>query len=323
MVILKLTGIGVTEGIIKETLENSSGFKVGKDFGLAYAPFHTSQTRDLQTAAKARRIVASSDRNSLTASSAVLESIVRGQLCKTANVKLAETAALFEVQEQDVSIALRNELAFLCEKLSVDYPEVNEFLKRSNETSLPFLALSNGDVQDEPYLLLSDAENMNVRLRIPATAREVNERLARYIANLVKDALRSCGKTMRRARVSLLGLSQTPNVKSHPKKITKEVAQVLTARGVRITLYDPYFSANDLADVQLQCRKNFTEAVEGADCILVLTGHDQFKKMNLSRLKVLMKMPSAIVDLEGILEPDKVEREGFIYRGLGRGVWTK
>jgi hypothetical protein len=36
-----------------------------------------------------------------------------------------------------------------------------------------------------------------------------------------------------------------------------------------------------------------------------------------------MKMPAAIVDLEGIVEPNKVEKEGFIYRGLGRGVWTK
>jgi len=323
IVILKLTGIGVTEGVIKETLENSSGFRVGKDFGLAYAPIHTSKTSDLQTAAKARRIVASSDRNSLTASSALLESIMKEEPGKTTNIKVAEAAALFEVQQQDVSLALGNELAFLCEKLSVDYLEVTEFLKRNSETFLPSLLLSNMGVQDEPYLLLSDAENMNVRLRIPATAREVNEKLARYMANLVKDALRSCGKTMRRARVSLLGLSQMPNVKSHPKRIAKEVAQVLTARGVRIKLYDPYFSENDLADAQLQCRKNFTESVDGADCILILTGHDQFKRMSLSKLKILMKMPAAIVDFEGILEPDKVEREGFLYRGLGRGVWTK
>lgn len=117
VVILKLTGIGVTEGGIKETLENSSGFRVGKDFGLAYAPFHTLQTLDLQTAAKARRIVASSDRNSLTSSSALLESIMKGQLGKTANIRVAEAAALFEVQQQDVSLALGNELAFSLRKI--------------------------------------------------------------------------------------------------------------------------------------------------------------------------------------------------------------
>jgi nucleotide sugar dehydrogenase len=320
---MKLTGIGVIGGVINEALENSSGFKVGTDFGLAYAPFHTSQAQDLRTAAKAHRIVASTDRNSLAASSAVLESITKGELSKTTDMKIAETAALFEVQQQDVSIALTNELAFLCEKLGVDYLEVSEFLKVNTESLLPSPALSNGDVQDEPYLLLSDAENMNFKLRIPATAREVNEQMARHVVNLVKDALRSCGKTMRRAKVSLLGISQSPNVKSHPKKLVKEVAQLLTARGARLNLYDPYFSENEFADLQLRCRKNLTEAVEGADCIMVLTKHDQFKRMSLNRLKMLMKMPAAIVDFEGILEPDKAEKEGFIYRGLGRGVWTK
>jgi hypothetical protein len=56
---------------------------------------------------------------------------------------------------------------------------------------------------------------------------------------------------------------------------------------------------------------------------MILTGHDQFKRLSLKRLKIMMKMPAAIIDLEGILEPDKIEKEGFTYRGLGRGVSTK
>jgi hypothetical protein len=43
----------------------------------------------------------------------------------------------------------------------------------------------------------------------------------------------------------------------------------------------------------------------------------------LKKLKAMMKTPAAILDFEGILEPDQIENEGFIYRGLGRGVWTK
>jgi len=40
-------------------------------------------------------------------------------------------------------------------------------------------------------------------------------------------------------------------------------------------------------------------------------------------LRIMMKKMSAVVDLVGVVEPDKVEKEGFVYRGLGRGVWTK
>ena len=63
--------------------------------------------------------------------------------------------------------------------------------------------------------------------------------------------------------------------------------------------------------------------MDKADCAIILSGHEQFKRLNLKKLKALMKMPAAIVDLEGIIEADKVEKEGFIYRGLGRGIWTK
>jgi UDP-N-acetyl-D-mannosaminuronic acid dehydrogenase len=112
-------------------------------------------------------------------------------------------------------------------------------------------------------------------------------------------------------------------VKDSPRKIVKEIVKSLEAKGSRVSLYDPYFSSDELREMSSQFKKNISESVENADCILILTGHEQFRRLNLKKLKVVMKMPAAIVDLEGVIEPDKVEKEGFIYRGLGRGVWTK
>ncbi len=60
--------------------------------------------------------------------------------------------------------------------------------------------------------------------------------------------------------------------------------------------------------------------MEGTDCVVVLTGEDQFKNLNLKKLKALTKTPAVIVDLAGVFEPQEVETEGFIYRGLGRGT---
>ena len=54
--------------------------------------------------------------------------------------------------------------------------------------------------------------------------------------------------------------------------------------------------------------------------LVILTGEDQFKNLNLKKLKALTKTPAVIVDLAGAFEPKKVEAEGFIYRGLGRGT---
>jgi UDP-N-acetyl-D-mannosaminuronate dehydrogenase len=196
-------------------------------------------------------------------------------------------------------------------------------LRGSQYDSSSSRAFPGGNAREEPYLLLADVENLNVKLRIPAIARETNEQMVKHLTNLVKDALKGCGKPVRRARIALLGVSQTPNVKNHPKRIVRDVAQSLIARGARISVYDPYFSKSEMSDVLPNFKKNLTEAVEGADCIVILTGHDQFKRLGLGKLKMAMKKPAAIVDFEGIMEPDKAEKEGFIYRGLGRGVWTK
>lgn len=323
VVVMSSVGVGVTQGLVKEVLENTSGFKVGADFGLAYSPIRLLNGQTLETLANQERIVAATDINSLNAASTILGTFTKGCLRKTECVKTAEAVTLFEAVQQDVNVALANELALFCEKVGVDYLEAHKLAKIGAYPVLSLPTLVDGNIREDSYLLLEDSENLNLKLRVPAIAREINEEIVKHAVNLTKDALRNCGKTLRRARISLLGILQIPNMKSSPKKMVEELAKMLEARGAKVSVYDPYFSSDEMGETQYHLKKNLSEALEGVDCILILTGHDQFKRLNLKKLKALMKMPAAIVDLEGIVEPDKVEKEGFTYRGLGRGVWTK
>jgi UDP-N-acetyl-D-mannosaminuronate dehydrogenase len=99
-----------------------------------------------------------------------------------------------------------------------------------------------------------------------------------------------------------------------------DLVNTLEGRGAKTSIYDPFFTDVETTETQVQYKKNLTEAIEGADCLLILTGHDQFKRLNLQKTKAMLKMPAAIVDLEGVFDSGKVEKEGFIYRGLGKGV---
>jgi nucleotide sugar dehydrogenase len=321
VIITSVTGLGVVEGMLRETLENASGLKIGIDLGLAYSPIPTFE-HTLETLACYQRIVAATDRASLNVSSTVLETVSKNGIRKVASVKTAEAAILFEAAYKDTDAALANELALFCEKAGVDYIEIQR-LARAGGCLISSPTLLGGGPQEETCLLLEDAENLNTKLRTTSVAMEINEETARHAINLIKEALRNCGKTLRRAQISVLGISQTPNMKGPLRKILKELIKTLEARGVKLGLYDPYFSDLQTAETQRLLKKTLTEAIEGTDCIIIVTGHDQFKRLNLNRLKLMMKVPAAIVDLEGILEPDKVEKEGFIYRGLGRGVWTR
>lgn len=307
-------GLGFTEGVIKEVMENTSGFRVGEDFGLAYNPVQVSngQATDI---GNRELTVAADDKVSLEAASVVLGTVTKKGVRQVLSVKTAELAALFAVAKRDANAALANELAVLCEDAGVDYFEASKLsVPDSRESFVPTIAAEED--MNEAYLLLENAENLGAKLRITALARQVNESVVKHVVSLVQGALRGCGKTLRRARVVVLGAVG-------PKTMAETLVKLLEAKGAKVSVYDPLFVKREVSDVARVFKRSLNEAVEGADCMVLLAENDQFKRLSLKKLRAVMRMPAAIVDLAGKLELQKVEKEGFIYRGLGRGVEKK
>jgi len=314
-------GVGVTQSLVKERLENSSGLKCGVDFGLAYSPVKSLDGQTLEAIEKGERIVAAFEKDSLNAASIFIENIAKCTLRKTLNVKAAEAATIFEAIQNNARTALAREFAVFCEKVGIDYMEVAKLLKRELNTAFP-AAYFDDTYSIEQTFFLEDSENLNIKTRILKAADDVNGAVVKHAANLIRDALKSCSKTMRRARIAVLGITRSRNAKTPPKNATAELIRILNSAGARPSVYDPYVTAEDVSELS-NLRKSLVDALEGADCAVILTGHDAFRRLNLKEMKVIMKMPAAVVDLEGVIEPFEVEKEGFIYRGLGRGVWTK
>ena len=299
-----IAGIGFIDGAVKETLENTSGLKVGKDFGLAYNPLLTSKAAIADLELK----VAAADQASLNAASIILKTITK-KVKEINDIKMAETAMLFTVAKQDANRALANELSVFCENANIDYFKVLKFLDLNDPSFWPTIVEEEN--RNEAYLLLDSAENLNAKLRLPALARQINEDMVKHAVNLTQDALRSGGKPLRRAKVAVLGTA-------NPTTATGVFVKMIEQKGAKPNLYDPV-SKMGPQDWRV-VKTSLNEAVEGTDCIVILTGQEQFKNLNLKKLKALMKAPAVIVDLIGIFEPQKVEAEGFIYLGLGRGT---
>jgi UDP-N-acetyl-D-mannosaminuronate dehydrogenase len=211
------------------------------------------------------------------------------------------------IVKRDVNRALANELAVFCERASLDYFEVAKLLGLNAWGFLPSITETEG--QDEPYLLLDVAENLNVKLRLPTLARQINEDMVKHVVNLVQEALRSCEKTLRRAKVAVLGPAGQVGLDL--------LVKMLMAKGAKVNVYDPTAKkqAPDAA-----AKTSLNDAVEGADCLIVLSGQEQFNRFNLKKIRALMKSPAVIVDLVDKFDPREVETEGFIYRGLGNGT---
>jgi nucleotide sugar dehydrogenase len=301
---------GFTESVIKETLENTSGLRVGEDFGLAYNPMPFSEGQPATSFIGQELQVATFDKKSLEAASIVMASLTGKEVRKTLNVKSAELAVLFTAAKQNAENALANELAVFCESAGLDFSEVTKLLNLQ-ETSLTPTVMEEGS-RNEVYLLLESAENLNTKLRLTKLARQINEDMVKHAVNLAQSTLRSCGKTLRRARVAALGTAK-------PGTATETLVRMLEKKGAKISLYDPLYGKSELSSSTRAVKRSLNEAVEGADCVIVLLGLDQFKRLNFKKLRAVMRMPAAVVDLVGIVEPQKVEKEGLTYRGLGRG----
>ncbi len=302
-----IAAYGFNEGIMKETFENTSGLKVGQDLGLAYIPL---QTADLKYASQPSNLelkVAVIGKTNIGAVTNILKAIIKN-VKEINDIKAAEIATLFTVARKDASRALANELAVFCEIANIDYFEVLKLVDANDPSFWPTTVEEEN--KNEAYFLLESAENLNVKLRLLALSRQINEDMIKHAVSLTQDALRACNKTLRRARVAVLG---TVN------QSTGNFVNMLELKGSKVSLYDPQ-SKREALDLGVVKSRNLNETVEGADCIVILTGEEQFKNLNLKKLKALTKTPAVIADLAGVFEPKKVETEGFIYRGLGRGT---
>lgn len=308
-----IAGLGFTEGVVKETLEATSGLRVGEDIGLAYSLIYFGGEPSFVSIASQKLKVAAADRTSLGSAVNVLTAITGKSVKQILDIKTAEAALLFTIAKQDANYALANELAVFCESAGINYFETLRLVDPQEQRFSPKIEAAE-DNGKEAYLLLESGENLNAKLRLPALARKINEDMVNHALKLTKDALRSCGKTLRRARIAVLGSA---------KPTTMLFVKMLEKKGAKVGLYDSLLPKADLANMARIFKRSLKEVVEGADCVVMLTKQDRFKQLNLKKLRAVMKMPAAMVDLTGMVEPKKVERSGFTSRSLGSGVEKK
>jgi UDP-N-acetyl-D-mannosaminuronic acid dehydrogenase len=308
-------GFGFMESVIKEILENTSGFKAGGDFALAYNPLTFVEEQLVNSISGQELQVATLEKNSLEAASTVLATLTDKGVKRIMDVKAAELAVLFTAARQDVETALANELAVFCESAGLDYSEVLQLMDLQ-EAGVFSPTIDEENNREETYLLFDNAENLNAKLRLSKLARQVNEDMTKHAVNLAQDTLRTCGKTLRRARVAALGTAK-------PGTAAESLIKLLEKKGAKISLYDPLRGKNDAPSNLRVVKRTLNEAVEGADCIIILTAQDQFKRLSFKKLRAVMRMPAAVVDLVGLVDPQKVEKEGLTYRCLGRGEVKK
>jgi len=318
-------GPGVTERIVKGTIEKYSGLVAGQGFGLAYSPIRAMGGRALQDMQTYTKLVGAIDKKSLEAACAALSVVVKGELIRVLDIKTAELAKLFETIYRDVNIALANEFALLCEEMGVDYVETMRIANSQPYSHLHATGVGVGGhcLPVYPYLLATEAFAYDARLRLVLDARKINDFMPRHVAKLASDGLRVCGKSLKRAKVVVLGISYRPNVRETRYSPSLDLINILKKRGARVTAFDPLYNGSELETMGLTSEPTLRKAIEKADCAILSVAHDDFKKLDTIELAAHMSKQGLIIDCTGILDSASVEKSGLIYRATGRGLWTR
>jgi len=216
-------------------------------------------------------------------------------------------------------ISFINELAGLCEKVSADAVHLSLALgldKKIGPRCLQAGASMGGlFAQSDMDSLAQLAQGKNVELRILAAARDVNQALADGLAGKISNCLRS----LENKNVGILGLAFKPNTNSVAGSASVRLAQSLVARGARVRAYDPV--AIPEAKLELNGSVDYCDspyaAAEGVEALVVGTGWPEFRGLDFSRIKGLLRRP-LIVDTKNILDSVRLRAMGFEYVGVGR-----
>jgi UDPglucose 6-dehydrogenase len=216
-------------------------------------------------------------------------------------------------------ITFINEIADLCESLGADVHDVARGMGLDGRIGRKFLHPGPGYggscFPKDTVALARIAENAGATLRIVETVIEVNAARKKRMADKIIDA---CGGTVDGKAIAVLGLTFKPNTDDMRDAPSLDIIPALIQAGASVRVFDPegMTEAKKVLDEVVWCGSAY-DTVAGADALAVLTEWNEFRALDLVRLKSLMRAP-VICDLRNIYNPSEMAAAGFHYSSIGR-----
>jgi len=218
-----------------------------------------------------------------------------------------------------MKITFINEVADLCEAVGADVQQVARGIGLDNRIGSKFLHAGPGYggscFPKDTLALVRTASDAGSPVRLIETTVAINDARKKAMADRVAEAL---GGDLKGRTVALLGLTFKPNTDDMRDAPSLDVAPALIARGAAVQAFDPegMEEAAKLLDGVI-FKNGPYDAVEGADVVVILTEWNQFRALDLDRIKLLLKQP-VMVDLRNVYRPDDMKARGFRYSSIGR-----
>jgi UDPglucose 6-dehydrogenase len=216
-------------------------------------------------------------------------------------------------------ITFINEIADLCEKVGANVQEVARGIGLDNRIGGKFLHAGPGYggscFPKDTQALIKTAQDHEVPLRIVEAVVAVNDTRKRAMARKVSGAF---GGTLRGKTVAVLGLTFKPNTDDMREAPSIPLITALQDMGAKVRVHDPegMEQAKKVLPEVTYCDGPYACA-ENADALVIVTEWEQFRALDLARLKDTMAAP-IVIDLRNVYRPEEMAKLGFIYESVGR-----
>lgn len=278
LIVLESTSYpGTTREILLPILE-SSGRKGGQDFHLAYSPERIDPANKNYSIKNTPKLVGGIDDKS-TELAALLYRQVADSVIPLSNPDVAEMAKVFENVYRSVNISLVNELARLCEAMSISVWEVIDAASSKPYGYTPFYpgpGIGGHCIPLDPYFLASKAKEYDFHSRFIELAADINDRMPHYITRRIMEVLNSQGQSLKDASVLVLGVAYKKDVADTRESPAIKIIQILHRRGAIVNYHDPYVDGiPEVRDIARHVELN-KETLSAADCVVIATDHSDY-----------------------------------------------
>jgi UDPglucose 6-dehydrogenase len=218
-----------------------------------------------------------------------------------------------------MKVTFINEVADLCEAVGADVREVATAIGADGRIGPKFLHAGPGYggscFPKDVTALIRTAREAKSPLSIVEQVEKVNTERKIAMAGRIEAAV---GGSVRDKTVGVLGVTFKPNTDDMREAPSLVIFPMLQARGARIRAYDPQgcAKAQDMLSDVTWC-ESALEVAEGADVLVVLTEWNEFRALDLKRLRQFM-LGNVLVDLRNMYPEEMAEQAGFVYYGVGR-----
>jgi UDPglucose 6-dehydrogenase len=216
-------------------------------------------------------------------------------------------------------ITFINEIANLCEKVGADVHVVAKAMGLDGRIGGKFLhpgpGFGGSCLPKDLRALAEVGRQVGEPLELVQAVNRLNEQQrARMVEKVAAAVGEVAGKTL-----AVLGLAFKPNTDDIREAPPLDIIRELLARGARIRAFDPAAMPNAARVLPaVEYCKDAYDAATGADGVVLATEWNQFRNLDLGRLKAALKQP-VFVDLRNVYEPQRMRELGFRYTGVGRG----